>query len=509
MNALEDIVHIMSNDDKQAFVGYLNKKNKRKDVQNIKLFNLIETDDIYLQKNTDAYHALRKRLYDSLIEFTGNRRFMTDTSQEHEVMRLLVAARVFFEHKLYKEAFKCLAKAEGKAIDMEHFGLLNDIYHTHIQFAHFDASANLDAAIEKFSANRKMMEQEEQMNIAYALLRRELTDIYHKGKIIDFRAFIKDTMERQDVSADALTFKSLYQILFIANEYASINSNYKLVEPFMQSAYKFMADKEDLSERHLYYHIYILYLLANMHFRNGRFNESEAFLQKMEEQMQKEGSRYYVRFCMRYFLLLSLNKNYSGNPGAATGIAEKALKNHKDADVADVNDLRLALLVFYLQQCDRSALKLMIQFDHSDSWYEKKMGMDWAIKKKLVEVLLHIEFENTELALSLIKSFKRRYKKYLAEVKENRVLVYVNVVETYIMKPESITGEKFLRPLKSLMGLVETGIEDIFVISFIGWLKAKAEKKPVYDVILNLIVRDVTSPSGRLGSCYLSPFHSP
>jgi len=484
MNALEEIVSILSDDDKQAFISFLKKKNKRQDVQNISLFKMIETDDISLQKNTNSYHALRKRLYNSLIEFIGNRRFLTDTSQEHEVLRLLVVARVLFEHRLYREAFKCLTKAEAKAAEIEHFSLLNEIYHTRIQFAHFDTAPNLNDVIERFAANKKMMEQEEQMNVAYALLRRELSEIYHQGKIIDFSKFVKDTLEQQGVSADALTFKSLYQILFIANEYASINSNYNLLEPFMDSAYSFISNKEALTDKHLYYHIYILYLLANMHFRNRRFTESETFLKKMDEQMQKHGNRYYSRFCMRYFLLLALNKNYSGNPGAAADIAQKALKKHTDADEADSNDLHLALLVFYLQQSDRTALKLMVQFGHSDSWYEKNMGMDWSIKKKLVEVLLHAEFENTELALSLIKSFKRRYKKYLPEVKEDRVLAFVTLVEQYISKPEVVGSHKFLSSLQAFTKELKKDHQDIFVISFIGWLEAKVKRKPVYDTIL-------------------------
>jgi hypothetical protein len=189
---------------------------------------------------------------------------------------------------------------------------------------------------------------------------------------------------------------------------------------------------------------------------------------------------------MRYYLLLALNKNYSGAPGLATGIAENALKKHPDADITDVNDMRLALLIFYLQYGDRSVFKLLVQFGHTDSWYEKKMGMDWAIKKKLVEVLLHIEYQNSELALSLLKSFRRRYKKYLAEVKEERVLTFLSILETFINKPEVITSAQFRVQVNQFIKSAQQG-SDVFVISFLGWLKAKAEKKPVYDTILNLI----------------------
>ena len=202
MNALQEIITTMSAEDKQAFIAYLNEKNKRKDVININLFKSFETDDINQQnlllkkiKSPDAYHALRKRLYDSLIDFIGKRRFETDTSAEHEVLCLMLTVRTFFEHKLYKEAFKCLAKAETKAIALEHFSLLNEIYHTRIQFAQHDPG-NIEMLIEKFNTKREKMIKEEQMNIVYALLRRELKAIYHKGKVIDFRAFVVETMER-------------------------------------------------------------------------------------------------------------------------------------------------------------------------------------------------------------------------------------------------------------------------------------------------------------------------
>jgi len=488
MNAIQEIITIMSESDKQAFAAYLKQQNKGREGQNLKLFKSFETDITKQEKivkpfgkSEAAYHALRKRLYDALVEFMANRAFETDTSDNHEVLRLLVVSTVFFEHKLYKEAFKCLAKAESKAAAMENFSLLNEIYHTHIQFAHFGVAENLDEILGKFTANREKMQQEEQMNIAYAVLRRELGEIYHKGKVIDFTAFIRQLLEKQGVSPDALTYKSLYQILFIANEYASINNNFSLVEPFMEQSYSFISGREEQAEKHLYYHINILYLLANMHFRNFRYSESEAVLQKMAQQLEKQNRRYYDRFAMRYFMLLALNKQYLGIPSVAINTAEKALKSHTNADPADLNDLRLCLIVFQLQLTDRTAFKHMREFSRTESWYEKRMGMDWAIKKRLVEILLHVDFKNIELALSLVKSFRKRYRKYLESVKEQRVMDFLKTVEHYINYPESANTEAFAEGVEQLIESAQEEGADIFVISFLGWLEAKSIGKNIYD----------------------------
>jgi len=492
MNAIHEIINLMDSFDKKAFESHLKDKNKRNDVQNIKLFKLLETDDIItINKiygtNNAAYHALNKRLYDNLVSFMANRTFVNNTGEAHEALRLLVVSRLFLEHKLTKTAFKCLYKAEAKAADLEHFSLLNEIYHTQIQYAHLNPQLALNVVIEKFTANKEKLNREEQLNLGYALLRRELAQIVHEGKVIDFREFIIGTMGSLGVSLiEILTFKSLYQILFIANEYASLNSNFTLVEPFVQKSYNFINGKEEMAGKQLYYHIYILYFMANIHFRNRRFTESEAMLQLMHAQMLLQNKRYYPLFYLRYFLMVSLNKNYNGEPENALAIAEKALKDaEKKADPVDVNDLRLAIIVFCLQQENRAVSKYMRQYVHTDSWYEKKLGMVYAIRKSLVEILMHIQLENTELALSRLKSFKRRYKKYLAEVNETRVTNYVLLLEKYVLKPEIATTSAFKQTIETM---IQPNVqEDIFILSFLGWLLAKAYKKPVYEVTLGLM----------------------
>lgn len=496
MNALQEISNMMNDVEKKAFIQYLSKKNKRKDTVNIELFNSLKTDDIKFKNNTlenkkstDAYHALRKRLYDNMINFMANRSFENDSSEENTILRFIVVSRLFFEHKLIKTAFKCLAKAEHIALSIEHFSLLNEIYLTQIQFAHFNLSEPIEKIIAKSKANKKQLEYEEQLNLGYAVLRRELAAIYHEGRIVDFQALIKNTIETHGISLkQGLTFKSLYQILFIANEYASINNNYSLIQPFVVKSYRFISKKTDLTDRHLYYHIYILYFIANFYFRNGQFTESLNYLNLMFTELQKQSDKYYQRFCLRYFLLLAFNENYLGNAQKAIEIAEKSLSSNKKTDPNDSNDIRLMLIVFYIQQnAGRNAVKEMAKLNHTDSWYEKKMGMDWTIKKCLVEILLHAQQENIELALSRIKSFKRRYKKYLLTVNEERVVQYLLFVEQYVMKPEIIQTKKFQKAIEDFIITAQNGPKDIVIMSFLSWLLAKVRQKSIYETTLNLL----------------------
>ena len=490
MNPIGEIVFVMSADDKKAFTAYLTRRNKRLKVQNINFFKLFETDDTDTLKkkfgsgkNNDAYHALRKRVYDALVEFMANRAFEVDTSDEHEVLKLLVVSRVFLEYKLYKTAFKCLAKAEKKALPLEQFSLLNEIYHTQIQFAHLPGRPALEETIRRFNANRQMLHAEQQLNIGYALLRRELAEIYHNGKVVNLRALIGETIETLGVSLnEILSYKSLYQILFIANEFASINSDFSSIEPFIERSLAFTEKKE--ANRHLYYHIYVLYFIANSYLRNRRFDKALSYLDQMHDQMQLKQQKYYARFYHRWALLRALTLNYSGKAEEAVQVVQQALSKHRKGDTTDINDLWLCICIIYVQKSDKTAFKYIRLFGHSDSWYEKRMGMDWAIKKALVEIILHAEFDNTELALQRIKAFRKRYSKYLTEVKEGRVLNYVQLVEHYLLKPEAQTPEIVMERLGT--GTDDALGSDIFVLRFTGWLIAKVSKKPVYETILSL-----------------------
>lgn len=504
MNSLSGIYNIMSNEDKKTFIKLLSRKNKRHDVGNIDLFKSLKTDDIEKEKKyftskkeADAYHALRKRLYDSLLEFMANRSFEQSTGEEHEVLRLLLVSNIFFEHQLNNEAFKCLVKAEAKAIKLEQFSLLNEIYQTEIQYSYLNSKIPLETTISKYTLNKEKQYREEHLNMAYAVLRRELSEIYHAGKVTNLAQLIKKTMLQFDISIrEILTYKSLYRILFIANEYASINNRYNLIETFVEKSYRFITERQDLAERHLYYHIYILYFIANIHFRNRQFEKSVKFLNLMITEMQKQHRKYHFRFAARHALMMALNENYSGREKQAAGIIQKALIENKKSTLTDLNDLRLCAIVFYIQHNDvHSSHKYMNQLIHTDNWYETKMGMDWAIKKNLIEILRHNELENTELALSRIKSFKRRYKKYLIDVKEERVIEYVLLVEKFIIKPDISTSPSFQNALRKLVLLATRPQEDIFVVSFVGWLIAKIQKKPVYKITLDLVHQR-------------SPFHS-
>ena len=493
MDTLSELINLLSNSDKKDFIAFQKKKNKRADVKNIRLFNLLETDDIkYIEKmyrsakNKDAYHALRKRLQDNLLLFLSQKTFESSNSEAYEALRLLVVSRFLLENNLTKVAFKCLAKAEKIAVALEQFSLLNEILLLRLQFAHLNLSENLEALTEKFLMNQNHMQREAKLHMAYAFLRQELEDIHLKGKVIHLADVITKTIKKYHLAGpDWMTYKSLYQILFIANEYAAIHRNYGLIEPYIRKSYQFIQNRTDTTHYHLFYHLYILYYLANFNLRNKNFVASKQFLEQMMHLML-EHKRYKTLFYLRHQLLSALNSHYSGEPQQAIELLHGALASvNNKSKQEDVDDLRLCLTMFLAQHNQDACLRQLAQFAHSDAWYEKKLGMLWTIRKNLMEVLIHAQFENMELAMSRLKSFKRRYMKYLQTTKEQHVVEFVLLVEKYLFKPDVIFKKTFQTPILNMLNVEENS--DVFNLSFIGWMQAQWEKRAPYEVILKLI----------------------
>ncbi|GAB3920832.1 hypothetical protein [Mucilaginibacter myungsuensis] len=493
MDPLSELVNLFDSSDIKLFKEFLTRKNKRTDVKNLQFLKLIETDDINSEnklyetaKNKDAYHALRKRLQDSLLQFLSQRTFENDHSQSYDALRLLVVGRFLLENNVPKIAFKCLAKAERLAEELEQFNLLNEILLLRIQYAHLPRAEDLEKLTARFLGNQTDMQREARLNLAYAFLRQELKAVHLQGKVINLKALMLTTIRKYKISEqDLMTYKSIYQILYIANEYAAIQQNYATIERYVDRANKFMQTQSGYKRIYLFYHISILYYLANFHLRQKGFAKSRSYLQEMIALMQKD-SRYHTSFYLRYQLLSALNLFFTGSAPDAIELLQTSLaeitKAHKPEDI---EDLRICLAMFLALCNDRGCIKQLNLLTRTDAWYEKKLGMLWIIRKSLMEILVQAQFGNIEPAMSRLSSFRRRYKKYLIQTSEERVLAYLKLVEQYLIRPDMATDTAYQKRVLDLLNTV--GNDDIFTLSFIAWLIARWEKATAYDVILKII----------------------
>ena len=496
MTGLNHIIHTFSVEEQQQFVLFLQKRNKRNDTKNIQLFQLLLANElssdesstvIYKKINRNALYALRKRLYQSVIDFTSNHVMEDEVSIDMQIAKYLLAARSFLSKGHYITAYKVLDKAEKSAQEHQLFTLLNEIYHTKIQYAYHNDALDLNLLIEKFKKNQELYELDEEMNIAYAKIRKAIREVTRKGSIIDFQELVVDIFEEHNINMnETLSFKSLYQLITIASISAFATKDYYETESFLLSTYELIKDHKS-KDRQLLYHIYVVFAIANTLFRNKKFQQSQEYLALMHDLMLSKRKKHYNQFRLKYNLLKALNYNYSGSQEQAIEILETFVqKNHPD--LSALLDMYLSLIMCYFQKGDfKKAMQLFAKFYHTDKWYIQKGGQEWTMKKSLIEILLQLELGNIDLFESRLLSFKRSYFDYLKKVGQERVIVYLSLVEEYYKDPKQVTTDTFFDKVENSFDFVASEYEDIFVMSFYAWLRSKMEQTSIYETTLALV----------------------
>lgn len=494
--SLNSIIATLSADEQQGFISYLDRKNKRSDIKNIQLFKLLVKDELtskeiclnlYKSYNKDAYHAVRKRLHQSLIDFIANRNLEEESSVEMQLIKYVLASRTFLLHNKPKVAYKILDKAEALAVEHHLFSILNEIYHTKIQYAHKIPDSNIEDLIKKLKQNQENYYIENQLNIVYAIIRQTLNDINYKGEVVDFESILNQTLSEYKINiSDSLSFKSLYQLMAIVSISAFVTNDYLKIEPFIINTYNTLKSHKE-KDKQLYYHIQVLFLIANTLFRNKKFNDSQHYLELMHELMLQNRKKYYNSFKLKYHLLLALNYNYSDQQEKAIKLLETFIIP-KHSDMESLLEIYLSLVMFYIQKTDfKKAKTLFAKFNHTDKYYMEKAGKEWVIKKNLIEIILHIELQNIDLLESRLLSFKRHYYHYLRQIHQERAITYLGFVESYYKNPEQVSTEPFKNKVEQSFEWIGPEREDIFVMSFYAWLKSKMEKQPLYKTTLELV----------------------
>lgn len=283
-----------------------------------------------------------------------------------------------------------------------------------------------------------------------------------------------------------MSFKSLYQIIQITNISSVQKFNYWDIEEFVLETYQIIQNHTSKNKQ-LYYHIEVLYIIANILFRNRKFKKSLEFLDVMLNCMKEDKQKYFKQYIYKHQLILALNLNFTNQQDKAITLLDSVL-NKKNIDIVAKLDIELSLIVFYFQNSSlHKAKKLFANFYHTDKWYIEKAGIVWIIKKNLIEILLLIDLGDIDLVDSRLRSFKKKYTKILANFDLQNVLAYLKLIEAYYKQPEIATSKEFYDKVNTSFNWIENKKEDIFMMSFYAWLKAKMTKKGVYEITLNLV----------------------
>lgn len=490
MIAIQDLISLQNDKEKAGFIQYLERRNKRQDARNVSLYNdfLNGNDKRLLSEiNTNSYNALKKRLCDQLIDFSASNVLSNELSEENKVIKVIAISRRLLRAGHVHSGLTLLKRAEKLALGLEYHSILNEIYHSMIEYSHHSETDDLEMLFKKLERNNYQFITQERLSVLYASMQNQFNTMNLSMMPSSLHEMYDAGLKTFGINSEmAQTFRSLNQLCILTDLYASQTKNYRELDLFFEDFIEPLQGSEKDNEKSLGHHIELLYGLANIYFRRYNLTKSKYYLEQMYAQMNRFKEKYHELWITRYTNLLALNYNFSNSWKKAFHILENRL-NHNKLTEKERCLLSINLCVIQFQQGNLSETKnIMSSFRKTDAWYLKVMGNEWLFNYKAIEVLLHFDLGNDDLAESLIVSFKRKYAIHFKKKKDNPIWPFLLLVKAILYDPTLIQTEKFANRVEANLPWHGKN-EDFFNLCFYAWLKAKMKNKSVYATTMELL----------------------
>lgn len=498
MDKLQELINTLSEDDKREFRIFINRQKSKKQRKDLDLFELINQqtppDEIqkYLYKtpNKVAYHTLRKRLLKHLTDFIVLKQIDHDTTATSSIAGLISLATYLFKHQSDDFGWRTLIKAEKLAIENEHYELLNNIYHLQIDASENEFAPDINSIYNKWKTNKQLVDENEKANIAYNFIKKELNEVKMKGQDKDLEMVIDRLLKKYGL--DNLVYQRphiLYKVLDLTRKVLLSKKDFYSLEPYIIKTYEQLTQVHGFSKRDHFYKINILYMISHILYRNRKFEASNTYLKLMSDAMAEYNNGYHQQFYAKYVMLQAANFTYLNQNLKSieilTSIPEKELKK---MSLENQLHIKMNLAVFYgNEMMYKNANHILQTFNHSENWLEKKMGVEWVLKKSLVEIMLQYELGNIDIVLNRIRAFESNYSQLFNHPLYSRVSLFIKTIKTIMDTPDIIQNKVFIEEVKDTLVRHDSEHEDLQAMAFYAWLKAKMTNQNYYEVLLDIV----------------------
>jgi hypothetical protein len=127
------------------------------------------------------------------------------------------------------------------------------------------------------------------------------------------------------------------------------------------------------------------------------------------------------------------------------------------------------------------------------------MGLEWLLNHNIGELLIQLELGNPDVALVRLRAIERRlHEQFPATAATadapavplggpyHAVVRYLELVHEIIDDPAVATTAAFAQRVATMPAFLNQEKEDLQIISFFAWLRARVLGRPYYEVLLQV-----------------------
>jgi len=494
MGNLREIIHSFDAREQAEFQYFVQRHKQKKDRKDLELFKLLkqpvelsaaEAIEKLGTKNANAYHAIRKRLFKHISDFILVKSVDEDMSAGASVNSLYLISRYLFGRSLNKSAWKYLRKAEELGLQHDQFQYLNVIYNLQIEQQLVQEQDSLQEIIQKYEDNKRKNDELERINITKSLIREQVELYKRDGKGLDFKAIIDYSLNSFSLIQRVMSSpKLLYELLDMMRKSVVATKDFISFEPFLISSYNSLKNKDKP-----YYNVLILLMIVHTKYRNKKFQESITYIEQVRGELVLCGKPFQNKVHARIQQLLAANYIFLDEIQKAIGILKGLSQGKVKLNAADVANVRMNTGIYLAFSGDfKAAHKVWLSMQHSEKWYQKIMGIEWVMKKNLMEIIMFYEMEHLDLVESKIRSMERRYADLFKVAAYDNARIFLGLIKEFVYAGVDLDLEKFKEKIEASIEWRPKEQEDLQAMMFYAWLRSKVYHADYYTTILDVVL---------------------
>ncbi|MCX6180777.1 MAG: hypothetical protein NT150_02460 [Bacteroidetes bacterium] len=497
MDSLQEVIHSFNVDQQKEFIYFIQRNKYRKGRKDLQLFNLLKQEKEYSTTylvsqlkttNHNAYHTIRKRLFSHLADYVVLQSTSGDASTSSHVNAIIGVVNYLFDKALIKQAWKYLFLAEKIAMENEFRDVLNTIYLLQIEKCHLNSDIDIYSIVMKYEQNHEALQLNEKLQIASGLIRNKLIQEKKKGIDINFSDIVQNALQSLKLDERVLnTPKISLDFVKIIRAGIIAKKDFYNFEPFILKAY-LKHYKNQKQESNPMVKSEFLYLLSHALYRNKKFSDSLHYVEQMEIALKDCSKAHQKQQLARCSQLKAANLMFLNQLPEALNCLNLLLKNDSQLSLEEKSNTLVNLGIYhYLKKDYKKANQLLLQLNHSDSWYKKTMGAEWLFKKYLMEILLFIDLKHIDVAESRIRTTERSFKNFKTNPVYERAFGFLDLIKIYL---ESNSKKLLNEAIEKQVVFIPFEYEDLQAMTFFAWLRAKAKGEDFYSTLLGVTNRE-------------------
>lgn len=483
MDTLNQMVLGLNKEEIRFFKIYSSRITSNEARKDLELFDAIRKDrekfeddsaclKLYPEGNKNAYYRLKNRLKTELSKCLMVQHF--EDEDVTQAINLYNLARHYMSRNLFQLAEHFLAKAEKRALSMEHLELLDLIYTEFIRLSQEMVSIDPETYILKRQENELKLKSMRQIDDILATVKYKLKITQNfspvDNPVVDM---LQETVQKLSDNKElkgssALRFKiyqAVSQILLQQHDYPNLEAYLRVTYAEFESEKLFTRSNHQTKLQMLTY-------MVNALFKNDRSTESLQWAERLKLAMEEFDRLHYDRFLFFYYNSLVIN--YSKvDMDKAIAILEELEHNEKlQKTPFYIVFVYLNLTIFHFDLANyRESIKRLNQLYLHKRFEDTAEPLKFRIA--ILEILIRLELGDTDFLEYRMKQIRKDFSSLLQDEENVREAVLLQLISDIFLKGISVRSDEMKDRIKQFTRTNNTGKQDAELVNYNGWLERK------------------------------------